>query len=146
MTSHYGSTLARQFTLGALAFSAATNSHAQYSPPPSPQPFAGYFNEWLRQQDPYLSAWDLGGNERVRFEDHQGYGIAGIGGTPSKPNNDFRVRGADTDNSYWMSKLRLHAGYTEKWWSAYIEGRSSLESGDKRFVYPNVPSAVGSVR
>jgi len=60
--------LARQFTLGVLALSAATNTHAQYSPPPSPQPFAGYFNDWLRQQDPYLSAWDLGGNERVRFE------------------------------------------------------------------------------
>jgi len=130
----------------ALIFSTTITAHAQYTPPPSPQPFAGYFNEWLRQQDPYLSAWDLGGAERVRFEDHQGYGIAGLGGTPSKPNNDFRANGADTDNSYWMSKLRLHVGYTQKWWSAYLEGRSSLESGDKRFAYPNVPDVPGTVR
>ena len=146
MTSHCRLTLTRKLTLGALALGAASNSYAQYTPPPSPQPFAGYLNEWLRQQDPYLSEWDLGGNERVRFEDHQGYGIAGVGGTPSKPNNDFRAQGADTDNSYWMSKLRLHAGYTEKWWGAYVEGRSSLESGDKRFAYPNVPAVAGTVR
>src|SRR5579859_7660962 len=120
MTSDCRLTLTRKLTMGALALGAATSSYAQYTPPSSPQPFAGYLNEWLRQQDPYLSAWDLGGNERVRFEDHQGYGIAGVGGTPSKPNNDFRAHGADTDNSYWMSKLRLHAGYTEKWWSAYV--------------------------
>jgi hypothetical protein len=138
--------LVRKWTLGALAAGTATVSPAQYSPPPSPQPFAGFFNEALRQHDPYLSAWDFGGNERIRFEDHQGYGIAGLGGAPSKPNNDFRANGANTDNSYWLSKLRLHVGYTDKWWSAYLEGRSSLESGDQRYAYPNVPAVAGTVR
>lgn len=145
MRSSEISALAGSRWIFALIFGTALTGHAQYTPPAA-APFPGYFNEWLRQQDPYLSAWDFGGVERVRFEDHQGYGIAGLGGTPSKPNNDFRANGADTDNTYWMSKLRLHAGYTQKWWSAYVEGRSSLVSGDKRFAYPNVPAVAGTVR
>lgn len=129
-----------------VALFTGLSAHAQYTPPPSPEPFAGYLNEWLRQQDPDLSVLDIGGSERVRFEDHQGYGIAGVAGVPGKPNNDFRAHGADTDNSYWLSRLRLHIGFTEDWWSAYVEARSSLESGDKRYAYANVPTVAGTVR
>ncbi|HTL16507.1 MAG TPA: alginate export family protein [Patescibacteria group bacterium] len=132
--------------LGGVALNFSISAHAQYVPPPPPAPFAGYLNEYLREQDPSLSSFDIGGNERIRFEEHQGYGIAGLGGSPSKPNNDFRQQGADTDNSYWLSKLRLHAGYSGDWWSAFVEGRSSLVSGDKRFAYGNVPSVAGTLR
>lgn len=132
--------------LRAVALSVSATAQAQYTPPPSPGPFPGYFNEWLREENPANSALDLGGNERVRFEDHQGYGIAGLGGSPSKPNNDFRDQGANTDNSYWLSRLRLHAGYSADWWGAYVEGRSSLVSGDQRYAYPNIPAVAGTVR
>src|ERR1041385_8119293 len=46
---------------GALALGAATAAHAQYTPPPPPTPFSGFINEWLRQQNPYLAALDIGG-------------------------------------------------------------------------------------
>ncbi|HWX18905.1 MAG TPA: alginate export family protein [Candidatus Binatia bacterium] len=136
--------LTNKLTLGALALGAAANTHAQYTPPPSPQPFAGYINELLRQENPYLSVWDIGGVERLRFEDHEGYGIAGRPGTPAKPNNDFRANGADVYNDYLLSRLRLHVGYTDKWWSAYVEGQSSLEANDKRFAYANVPAVAAT--
>jgi hypothetical protein len=122
------------------------DASAQTKPAAALPPFPGYFNEWLREQDPSWSTWDIGGSERVRFEDHQGYGIPGLGGSPSTPNNDFREHGADTDNSYWLPRLRLHVGLNEPWWGAYVEARSSLESGDKRFAYGNVPAIAGTVR
>src|ERR1043166_6189136 len=103
----------------AFLFAAALESHAQYTPPPPPAPFPGFINEALRQKNPYMNQWDIGGALRLRFEDHEGYGIAGVGGTPTKPNNDFRSKGADVYNEYWLSRLRLHLGYTDKWWSAH---------------------------
>src|SRR6266404_2161069 len=129
-----------------LALATVNHVRAQYTPPPPPQPFAGFINEALRQKDPYLSVWDIGGVERLRAEDHEGYGIAGVAGTPAKTSNDFRENGADVYNAYLLSKLRFHVGYTEKWWSAYAEGRSSLVANDNRFAYPNVPAVAGTVR
>src|SRR5437762_11420579 len=32
-------------------------TQAQYAPPPPPQPFAGFVNEALRKNDPYMTAW-----------------------------------------------------------------------------------------
>jgi len=128
--------------LGALAL-AGLKAQAQYTPPPPPQPFAGFINEALRQKDPYLSVWDIGGMERVRFEDHEGYGIAGVPGVPGKANNDFRAHGADVYNAYWLSRLRFHVGYTEKWWSAYVEGRSSLVADDDRYAFFANPLPAG---
>src|SRR5438046_2585664 len=99
----------RLAALGALALGAAATAHAQYTPPPPPAPFPGFLNEYLRQNNPYLNQWDLGGVERLRFEDHEGYGIAGVPGAPAQPGNDFRAHGADGYNAYWLSRLRLHA-------------------------------------
>src|SRR3989442_162452 len=89
----------------------------------------------MRKQDPYLAVWDIGGNERLRYEIHEGYGIAGVPGSPPSGNNDFRDHGADVSNDYLMSKLRFHVGYSAKWWSAYVEGRSSFVDGDERWAY-----------
>jgi hypothetical protein len=130
----------------ALVICAANEVYAQYAPPPPPQPFQGFINEYLRQDDPYMNKWDVGGAARLRYEDHEGYGIAGLPGSPGAPNNDFRAHGADVANDYFLSRLRLHLGYTDKWWNAYIEGQSSLESGDQRFAYANVPAVAGTVR
>jgi len=92
-----------------------------------------------------MNAWDFGGVERARFEDHEGYGIADVTGSPAKPNNDFRAQGADVYNAYWLSRLRFHAGYTDKWWNVYLQGQSSLENGDQRFAYFANPLPAGEV-
>jgi hypothetical protein len=113
---------------------------AQYAPPPPPAPFQGFVNEWLRQDNPYMNQWDFGGNLRARYEIKDNFAISG------KPGSlDFRDHGADVDNAYLMEKLRFHLGYTEKWWSVMVEGRSSLVQGDERFAYTNSPVIAGTV-
>lgn len=119
----------RTFLAGAMALCAASAAHAQYAPPPPPQPFQGFINEELRKDDPYMNKWDFGGNLRLRYEFKEGFAIPGAAGSV-----DFRGKGADTENDYMMERLRVHAGYTDKWWSAYVEGRSSLVQGDERFA------------
>src|SRR5207302_7030804 len=93
-----------------LSFFLAAATHAQYAPPPPPQPFAGFINEALRKNDPYMAAWDLGGALRLRYEDKEGFAVPGETGTM-----DFRDHGADVSNDYLLSRIRLHAGYTAKW-------------------------------
>ena len=130
----------RFLSAGALVFTAINQACAQYTPPPSPAPFAGWLNEYMRKEDPVLAAWDIGGNLRLRFEDHEGYGIPGRGlASPPAPVNsqsmDFRAHNSLESNSYFMERLRFHVGYTAKWWSAYVEGESSMVDGDKRLAY-----------
>src|SRR5690242_5464169 len=100
--------------IGVLTLTVAS---AQYAPPPPPQPFAGFINEALRQNDPYMAAWDLGGALRLRYEDKEGFAIAGRAGSM-----DFRDHGADVSNDYLLSRIRVHAGYTAEWFGAYVEG------------------------
>jgi hypothetical protein len=101
---------------------------AQYAPPPPPQPFPGFINDYLRKQDPYNSVWDVGGSVRLRYElKENGLGLPA--------NNDWRDTDGttvDNDNSYFSDKILFHAGYTAKWWSVYAQGRSSSTSGDDR--------------
>ena len=121
-------------TTGALALAAtATTATAQYAPPPPTQPFPGFLNQELRAADPYWANWDFGGLLRLRYEgkDNAGFTAAGFGG-------DFRKAGVDNNNSYFMSKLLLRTGYTDKWWSAFLQGRSSTTTGDDR--NPNAES------
>jgi hypothetical protein len=114
---------------------------AQYAPPPPLAPFPGFLNEALRAKDPYMSNWDFGGNLRVRYEIKEGFAIQGV------PNSlDFLAHGADVDNEYLLTRIRFHAGYTDKWWGAYAEGRSSLALDDDRFAYANNPAVAGTVK
>jgi hypothetical protein len=131
-------------TAGAIVLAAMNHVYGQYVPP-APPPFAGFLNEYLRTNYPSMNAWDFGGAERLRFEDHEGYNIPGEPGSPAKANDDFRAHGADVNNSYLMSRLRFHAGYTDKWWGAYAEGQSSLEDNDKRWAYFAKPTPAGEV-
>jgi len=133
--------LTRKLTLGALALGASAAAHAQYTPPPPPAPFPGFLNEYLRAKNPYANQWDLGGDARVRFEAKEGIGIAGTAGSV-----DFRDHGRDVDNEYLLTRIRVHAGYTEKWWSGFVEGQSSLATGDQRVAYANVPAVAGTAR
>jgi hypothetical protein len=45
-----------------------------------------------------------------------------------------------------LSRIRLHAGYTAKWWSAYVEAQSSLATSDERAAYANAPAVAGTVK
>jgi hypothetical protein len=114
---------------------------AQYTPPPPPAPFAGFLNEALRQQNPAATNWDLAGNLRLRYEIKEGSAIPGVSGSM-----DFRDHGADLSNDYFLSRLRLHAGFSQPWWGVYVQGRSSMVAGDERFAYPNTPFVPGTVR
>ena len=118
-------------TTGALALAAtATSVTAQYAPPPPTQPFPGFLNQYLRAQDPYWSNWDFGAQLRLRYEVRDNGGATFTGGPA-----DFRktlLPGTDNDNSLFMTKLLVRAGYTDKWWSAFIQGRASTTTGDER--------------
>src|SRR5437870_12691129 len=110
--------ITRALTLSAFALGAAGSLKAQYTPPPPPAPFAGFLNEALRKNDPYMNQWDFGGNARGRYEVKEGFAVTGLPGSV-----DFRDHGADVSNEYFLEKIRYHAGYTAKWWSVYVEGR-----------------------
>jgi hypothetical protein len=113
------------------------NVQAQYNPPPTPASFGGFINEALREHDPAITNWDLGGNVRLRYEVKEGFAIPGVVGSV-----DFRDHGADVSNDYFLSRLRFHTGLSESWWGAYVEGRSSMVAGDERFAYTNSPPVV----
>src|SRR5882757_6756184 len=129
----------KTLSAGALVLTALETVHAQYTPPPPPTPFQGFINEFFRGKDPYMNQWDIGGNNRFRYENRQGYGIPGIPGSV-----DFRAQDAKVDNDYYLTRTRLHVGYTDKWWSAYVEGQASTDNNDARFAYPNIPAVPGT--
>lgn len=121
---------------GALALVSASLAEAQNSPP-----FPGYLNEYLRQQSPDFKAWDIGGDDRVRYESKQGMAVGGVAGSV-----DFRSKGAEVNNDYLMNRLRLHVGYSDKWWNVFAEAQSSVVVGDDRFAYANNPAIPGTVK
>lgn len=120
-------TVARTLAVGALALAASQPVNAQYAPPPPPAPFPGFLNEWLRKDDPYMAAWDFGGQSRSRFEYKVDGGTSGGGA-----GLDFRKTGVDNNNEYFMEKVRVRAGYTGKWFNVFVEGRHSSTTGDER--------------
>ena len=122
---------------GALVLAALNEAHAQYTPPPSP--FKGFINQYLASLPGYTNHWDIGGTDRERYVAYEGYGIAGKAGSV-----DFRDHGASVDNQYLLSRIRLHVGYSDEWWSAYVEGQSSWAAGDHRAAYANAPAVAGT--
>jgi hypothetical protein len=134
----------RFLVLSAFAAGAAGVAQAQYAPPPPPAPFPGFLNEFLRKNDPYMNQWDFGGNVRLRTEIKEGFAIPGVTGPVASL--DFRNDPANTSDEYFMERIRFHAGYTSKWWGAYVEGRSSLEQSDERFAYANNPAVPRTIK
>jgi hypothetical protein len=65
----------------------------------------------------------------LRYEVKDEFGIQGVPGSV-----DFRDRGPDNENDYFLEKIRLRVGYTDKWWGAFAEGRSSLAQSDDRWA------------
>ena len=131
----------KNLSAGALVLAALNHAQAQYTPPPPPTPFQGFINEYFRAQDPYMNQWDFGGDWRERFEAKEHLGVQGrLGGV------DFRDHGVDVDNEYLLTRIRFHAGYTEKWWNVYAEAQGSLETSDERAAYANVPAVTGTTK
>jgi len=124
--------------LGASAIVlAATNCvYAQYTPPPPTAPFPGFINDFMRKQDPYLSVWDIGGALRARYELKEG----GLGLPPANDFRDITTGTTRNNNDYFSTKLLARVAYTDKWWSAYLEGRSSETWSDNRS-----PTGAGAV-
>ena len=131
----------KTLSAGALVLAALNDVQAQYAPPPPPTPFQGFINEYLRGQDPYANQWDIGGDFRGRYEAKETFGIAGTVGSV-----DFRRTGPVVDNEYYLLRFKLHAGYTDKWWSAYGELQSSVAKSDFRAAYANVPAVAGTTK
>ena len=107
----------------------AASLHAQYAPPPPPRPFPGFINEKLRATDVYMSVWDIGVNVRGRYENKYNAGFTDAG-----HNWDFSNRRQDdNDNAYYLTRVMPRVAYTDKWWNATLEGRSSYSIGDERY-------------
>ncbi len=104
--------------------------------PPPAQPGAGLINDWLRNESPVFTNWDFGGQFRARFEHREHFAI------PGKTNSiDFRETGADTDNTYWLLRGKVHLGYAPcEWFSAFVEGRDSSSYHDERNPDPESDS------
>ncbi len=110
-------------------------------PPPAAAPArAAWVNDYLRHENPTFTNWDFGGSVRARYEVKDGYGIPGVPGSV-----DFRAHNADVDNDYFLERIRFRAGYADKWWSALVEGESSLAQSDQRWAYANNPFVPGTV-
>src|SRR5262249_50302307 len=134
-------TLTSTLSASALVLACINTVYAQYAPPPPPAPFQGFINEALRKDDPYMNQWDFGGSVRARYEVKEGFAIPGVLNSV-----DFRNDGTtDVNNEYFIEKIRFRIGYTDKWWSALVEGRSSLAQSDERFASTNTPAVTGLV-
>ncbi len=131
----------KNLSASALVLAAVEHAHAQYTPPPPPSPFQGFINEYMASISGYTNHWDIGGVDRERYVAYEGYAIAGRTGSA-----DFRDHGANVDNQYLLSRIRLHVGYSDDWWSAYVEGQSSLADGDHRYAYANAPVVAGTTK
>ena len=101
------------------------------------RPSQGFLNDYLRKDDPYMAAWDIGAQVRVRYEVKDNFAIAGAPGSL-----DFRDHGADVDNSYLLLRVKPRIGYTGEWFSAMVEGRNSSSTGDDRNPNPESDGAI----
>jgi hypothetical protein len=92
------------------------------------KPSAGIINDSLRKEFSAASAWDIGGQFRIRSEAKD----AG-----SFPNRDF-VRSLDHSNDYFLFRTKIHLGWTPaKWIAAFGEVRDAHDFSDTRAVPEN---------
>ena len=93
---------------------------------PAKPPSAGLVNDWLRREAPAASAWDLGGQFRVRYEVKENAG--------SFPNRDF-LSGLDNSNEYFLFRTKAHLGWSPVgWFNAFVQGRDAQAVSDNRPV------------
>ena len=101
------------------------------------RPSTGYFNDYLRADDPYMAAWNLGVLYRARYEIKENGGATGAGS-----GTDFSAKsGVLNDNSYLLQKTLIRVGYTAQWFETFVQARNSSSTGDKR---PSTGALPGS--
>ncbi len=127
----------------AIAAVAALSVSLQAAPPldlglDTPlRPSTGFLNDYLRADDPYMAAWNLGVQYRARYEMKENGGATGAGS-----GTDFSAKpGVLNDNSYLLQKTLIRVGYTGKWFEAFVQGRNSSSTNDKR---PSTGALPGS--
>jgi len=96
---------------------------------------AGYLNDLLRQDNPYMASWNFGALYWSRYEVKENGGFVGPGSLA-----DFRTD-TDNDNSYLIQRVLLRGGYTGKWFEVFVQGRSSSVTGDDRSSSANFSTA-----
>ena len=145
-------------TAAAGLFSARVlSSLAQYTAP-SAGPFSEFANEALRQHDPAITNWGLGGNLRLRYEYEDGFAIPDThdnlynfngtprGGVGTTPGNGYGINpnyssfvGTELDAIAGWAVTRflvLEAGYGHFFTADYIhQSLSALGSKDANWVY-----------
>lgn len=90
---------------------------------------AGLVNDWLREQSPSFSPWDIGGQFRIRYEIKDNAGFVA--------NRDF-TQNLDNDNDYLLLREKIHVGYTPiNWLNFFVEGRDASAHSDKRDPSPD---------
>lgn len=87
---------------------------------------AGYLNDLLRADNPYMASWNFGVLSWTRYEIKENGGFAGPG-----PLSDFRTD-TDNDNAYLLQRFIIRAGYTARWFEVFLQARNSSVSGDDR--------------
>ena len=103
---------------------------AQYVPPSPAVPVPGAIDTYLAGNLPALHDWDIGVNERLRYEDKEGAGTTHAGS-----NFDFdSAPPTRNSNEYWLSRLMPRIGYASDIFSAVVELRSSYSLGDDRYT------------
>jgi hypothetical protein len=108
----------------------AAAAGAQYAPPSPPTPLPGAIDAYLAANDPLLNGWDFGVNERLRYEDKTDAGTTHAGS-----NFDFFANPATTNsNEYWLNRVMPRISYSDAWFTAYVEARSSYSIGDDRYT------------
>ncbi len=88
---------------------------AEKSPPP--------LDAWLHRQFPESAAWDIGGEIRARYENHNGGGGSG--------STDF-ISGVAESRDAFLFREKIHAGYQASWLGWFIEGRDASGHSDDR--------------
>ncbi|HZZ19975.1 MAG TPA: alginate export family protein [Opitutaceae bacterium] len=113
-----------------LFLASAATACAQYVPPSPPAPVPGAIDAFIPASNPGLKGWDIGINERLRSEDKSDAGTTHAGS-----NYDFSSKSpTDNSNDYWLTRLMPRVGYTDAWFSAVIEARSSYSLSDDRYT------------
>lgn len=124
------------FPLGASAQSGSSPLTATNPGKPSasaPTPSAGLLNDWLREQSPEFGPWDLGGQFRARLEVKDYFFTPGAApSVPGRAQVDFLKNGGDANDTYLLTRTRLHVGYNADWFHVLLEGQDSTSTGDKR--------------
>jgi hypothetical protein len=97
-------------------------------PETNKKPSFGLINDLLRKEFPAASAWDIGGQFRIRSEAKD---------SGSFPNRDF-MQNLERSNDYFLFRTKAHVGWTpSKWITAYVEGRDAHDVSDDRAVPEN---------